>query len=255
MRWQAIEAPPGPAPEPVTMRAHLIPARCYHPEHAHDWYQMAYAIDGVLTVAAEGKSFVISPKEAVWLPPGVLHRVGSLYGAEYRSLWFAANAGYDLPTQLMVFRTVPLFKELIVEAVELDKQRDRSSYSGRVVQLIVDQLLRVKPISRALPWPVGGSPLAAVCEALYANPADPRGLKEWGSRIGMSERTLARRFEIDVGVAFRTWRRLLRLHRAIELLCGGRDVTQTAMELGYGSTSAFIYAFRTEMGYSPGQIR
>ncbi len=28
-------------------------------------------------------------------------------------------------------------------------------------------------------------------------------------------------------------------------------VTRTAMELGYGSTSAFVYAFRTEMGCSP----
>ena len=26
---------------------------------------------------------------------------------------------------------------------------------------------------------------------------------------------------------------------------------QTAMELGYGSTSAFVYAFRTEMGCGP----
>jgi AraC-like DNA-binding protein len=28
-------------------------------------------------------------------------------------------------------------------------------------------------------------------------------------------------------------------------------VTRTAMDLGYGSTSAFVYAFRTEMGCSP----
>jgi AraC-like DNA-binding protein len=32
---------------------------------------------------------------------------------------------------------------------------------------------------------------------------------------------------------------------------GGLDVTRTALELGYGSTSAFVYAFRTEMGRSP----
>jgi methylphosphotriester-DNA--protein-cysteine methyltransferase len=32
------------------------------------------------------------------------------------------------------------------------------------------------------------------------------------------------------------------------LMGGGLSVTQTAMELGYGSTSAFVYAFRTDMG-------
>lgn len=67
----------------------------------------------------------------------------------------------------------------------------------------------------------------------------------------MSERTLARRFEAELGMSLRTWRRHLRLFKAIEFLGGGLGVTQTAMELGYGSTSAFVFAFRSEMGSSP----
>jgi AraC-like DNA-binding protein len=41
------------------------------------------------------------------------------------------------------------------------------------------------------------------------------------------------------------------LFKAIELPGGGLGVTRTAMELGYGSTSAFVYAFRLDMGCSP----
>ncbi len=67
----------------------------------------------------------------------------------------------------------------------------------------------------------------------------------------MSGRTLARRFEAELGMGLRSWRRRLRLFKAVELLGGGMGVTQAAMELGYGSTSAFVYAFRTEMGRSP----
>jgi AraC-like DNA-binding protein len=67
----------------------------------------------------------------------------------------------------------------------------------------------------------------------------------------MSERTLARRFEAEVGMSLRTWRRRLRLFKSIELMGSGLDVTSTALELGYDSTSAFLYAFRTEMGCSP----
>jgi hypothetical protein len=37
----------------------------------------------------------------------------------------------------------------------------------------------------------------------------------------MSERTLARRFEAEVGMSVRSWRRRLRLFEAIELLGGG----------------------------------
>lgn len=54
-----------------------------------------------------------------------------------------------------------------------------------------------------------------------------------------------------MGMSLRTWRRRLRVYRAIERLGGGLGVTQAAMEMGYGSTSAFIHAFRSEMGCSP----
>ncbi len=67
----------------------------------------------------------------------------------------------------------------------------------------------------------------------------------------MSGRTLARRFGAELGMGLRSWRRRLRLFRAVELLGGWVGVTRTAMELGYGSTSAFVYAFRTDGGCSP----
>jgi len=235
----------------MTVRAQSIPARHYFPEHLHRWNQMVYAISGVLTVAVEGRSFVISPEQAVWLPTGLRHRVGSLLGAEFRSLWIADEAGRGLPASPTVFSVTPLLKALIVEATAIEGEEDRDGYAGRVTDLILDQLRRARPLSGALPWPRGGSSLAALCEALYADPADPRGPEAWGRALGMSERTLARRFEAEVGMSFRSWRRRLRLFKAIELLGGGLDVTRTALELGYGSTSAFVYAFRTDMGCSP----
>jgi AraC-like DNA-binding protein len=251
MIWETITTPPDAAPpRPMTVRAQSIPGRHFFLEHTHRWNQVVYAISGVLTVAVEGRSFVISPEQAVWLPTGLPHRVGSLLGAEFRSLWIADEAGAGLPESPTVFGVSPLLKALIVEAAEIEGQDDPDGYGGRVTGLILDQLRRAQSLPAALPWPRGGS-LTRICEALYADPADPRGPEEWGKELGMSGRTLVRRFEAEVGMGLRSWRRRLRLFKAIELLGGGLGVTQTAMELGYGSTSAFIYAFRTEMGCSP----
>lgn len=251
MIWETIEAPSGlPPPRPMTMRAQSIPARHYFPEHAHDWNQVVYAISGVLTVAVEGRSFVISPEQAMWVPTGLQHRVGTLLGAEFRSLWIGEEAGSHLPERPTVFTVSPLLQALIVEAAQIEGQDDPDGYAGRVTALILDQLRRAQPLPGALPWPRAGS-LAKLCEALYADPADCRGPEQWGQELGMSGRTLARRFEADLGMSLRSWRRLLRLFKAIELLGGGLGVTETAMELGYGSTSAFVYAFRVEMGCSP----
>lgn len=250
--WKPIEAPPeAAAPHPMTVRAQSIPARHYFPEHAHGWNQLVYAIGGVLAVTVEGRSFVISPEQAVWLPTGLVHRVGSLLGAEFRSLWITRDATCGLPEdRATLFGVSPLLQTLIVEAAAIDGTEQDDGYAGRITGLILDQLRRARPLPHALPWPREG-PLNVLCEALYADPADGRGPDAWGRQLGMSARTLARRCEAELGMSLRSWRRRLRLFKAIELLGGGLSVTQTALELGYGSPSAFIYAFRADTGCSP----
>lgn len=249
--WSVIQVPAdAPPPRPLTMRAQALPPRAYFPEHSHDWGQLVYAISGVLAVSAAGRSWVISPEQAAWLPIGMTHRVGSLLGAAFRSLWIAAGSAADLPADPTVYRVGPLMRALIAEVAALQGGDDRDGYAGRVTALLFDQLRRATPISTALPWPRGDA-LARLCEALYADPADARTVEAWGRELGMSARTLARRFEAELGTSLRSWRRRVRLFKAVELLGGGMDITRIALELGYASPSAFIYAFRVAMGTSP----
>ena len=252
MNWEIIHTPHAHAPpDPLQVRAESIPARHSFPEHSHEWHQMVYAISGVLTVNTRTGSFVISPEQAAWLPTGLDHQVGSMFGAEFRSLWisnrFASGLATEEPT---LFGVSPLLKALIVEATRIKSDPDEASYRDRITQLILDQIRRATPISTALPWPTSPA-LISLCEALYTDPADATEMETWARTLGMSERTLARRFLAETGMSLRTWRRRLRLFRAIEMLGNGLDVTRTALELGYGSTSAFIYAFRQELGNSP----
>lgn len=249
--WTAVSAPlDAPPPAPLTVRVQSLAPRSYFPEHAHAWAQVVYAVSGVLTVSITGRSFVISPEQAAWLPSAAAHRVGSRHGAEFRSLWIAAEAAETLPAEPAVFGVGSLLRALIVEAAEIQGRPDGDGYAGRVTRLILDQLRRAPPIAVALPWPRSDA-LNRLCEALYADPGDRRSAEDWGRALGMSSRTLTRRFEAETGLSLRTWRRRVRLFRAVEMLAGGMDVTRTAMDLGYGSPSAFSYAFRSGMGQSP----
>ena len=45
----------------------------------------------------------------------------------------------------------------------------------------------------------------------------------------------------------------MRLLHAVRLLALGESVTAAALEVGYDSTSAFIAAFKTVLGTTPGQ--
>lgn len=252
--WSELSTPAhAPAPTPLTVRAEMIPPHSRFRAHAHGWAQMVYATSGTLAVVLDDQSFVISPEQAAWLPPGLRHQVGSLFGADFKSLWIAADVVCGTMNRPIVFQVSPLLRALVIEAAALDAAGDRGDYTGRVTQLILDQLARVDPLPYSLPWPTS-APLTHLCEALHEDPADPRTLRDWSETLHMSLRTLSRRFEAETGMSFRSWQRRVRLFRALELLQGAGDVTQVALTLGYASASAFIYAFRTEFGASPGSF-
>src|SRR5689334_4856199 len=112
----------------MIVRTESLPPRHYFPEHAHDWNQLVHAISRVLTVTVEGSCFAISLKHADWLPGGTRHRVGSLLGSEFRSLWIAEDAGAGVAEASTVFRVSPLLRALIIEADDIQGREDESGY-------------------------------------------------------------------------------------------------------------------------------
>lgn len=157
-----------------------------------------------------------------------------------------------LAGQASTVRSLGVPKALIIEASSLEQRSENEDYVYYVTYLIAEQLKRARPLESYLVWPKQGA-LASRCESLYAYPADSRNSSEWAKELGVSGRTLSRRFEEEVGMNFRSWRLRLRLFKAVELLNDGLGVTSTALELGdsYSSTSAFINAFRAHMNDSP----
>ncbi|CAN7777049.1 helix-turn-helix transcriptional regulator [Variovorax sp. LjRoot84] len=249
--WSSLAVPEiDTLPAPVFLRSESLSPRQIFPEHTHRWNQFVYAKAGSLIVTVESSRYVITPEQAIWVPTGVSHTVGTFYGAEFRNLYVADLSPLDMPKACTVLRVSPLLRALVVEMEEIERGHEKTAYIEKINDLIVEQLHRLQVQDFHLPWP-RSTILRKICESLYANPGDSRGMEEWGSELGASARTLARRFEKEVGITLRDWRHRLRLFRALEWLGAGRSVTTVALELGYASTSAFTFMFRQEMGCSP----
>jgi AraC-like DNA-binding protein len=106
----------------------------------------------------------------------------------------------------------------------------------------------------SLPWP--NDPRAvAVAEQLLTNPVDRSELPWLGRSAGASARTLQRLFLDETGLGFAEWRQRLRLLHAASLIGAGASVTEAGYEAGYASTSAFIAAFRKQLGRTPAQLK
>ena len=239
-------------PSPVYVRVQSLAPRHRFPMHRHRWHQLIYAISGSMTIAVQDHWVVVSPEQAIWIPAGVEHAVGSTHGAEFRSLYIDAKTRVAMPSSGTVVKITPLMRELILEAAGIGTKADTRAYRTKVCQLILAHLPRLAPLSLALPWPRSAM-LRQICETLYMAPADPRSIADWGDKLGASSRTLTRRFQDEVGMSFRAWKSRLRLVKSLELLAAGRSVTATALALGYASTSAFSYMFTREIGCSPRQ--
>jgi len=249
--WNLVDVPPtGPLSRHVVLRSQILPARHRFPVHAHAWSQFVYATSGTLMVTLEKAQYVITPEQAIWIPTRMAHTTGALDDVEFRNLYIDDAANLQMPDGCHVFSVSRLLRALIEEIDETERHGGEREYRDRLDGLVLDQIVRLKRLSFYLPWPQTES-LREVCEYLYRHPDDRRNVDEWAATAGMSARTLTRHFIAETGVALGSWRQKLRVFRSMEWISARRRITDVALELGFASTSAFIFAFRREIGCSP----
>lgn len=241
-------------PRPVMGRVESLPAGSWARAHAHPWAQLSYAVEGVLLVRTATGSYMAPPERAVWVPAGVEHEVSTTARAEMRSLYVQPSAAQlgDATTP-SVFQITPLARELIIATCALPVNYHEAGEAGRLVAVLLDQLATLTPVALDLPWP-SDARLLRVSLALQADPSDQRTLAQWGSEVGLSERSLARLYREQTGLSLGDWRRRLRLLLSLTPLAAGEKVSSVARDSGYSAVSAFIAAFSQEFGQTPTQM-
>ena len=223
--------------------------------HVHEkWGELVYISSGKMIICTEKRSYFINSNKMLWIPPGVTHEWYMADATTDRSLYIVPCA---LPSgihfdECCMLSSSPLVCELI-NALEEIPHLYESGPDERFVLTLLDQLTRLPQTSHSLPLPKD-SQLLQMCTKILKNPDISKTLHEWGDAIGMSERTLARRFLQQTGQTFGKWRQQVRLVHAIEQLQAGEPVTSVSMNCGYSSVSAFIDAFKKAHGSSPGAV-
>jgi AraC-like DNA-binding protein len=225
-----------------------LPAGTWFPWHEHPVHQLVWSSNGVVAVASGVGSWVLPPTRALWMPAGVRHRTGSIGRAMLRGIYADPSRSWvDWPAPRMV-AVRPLLREILEYLTDDGLTEDRRH---RAEALAFDLLEPLDVIPIVVPSPT--DPRAREIEAaLLADPADPRGLAEFGRTCGASERTLARIFVRECRMPFGTWRTQVRLRASLPLLAEGLPLASIAHRVGYGSASAFVAAFRRAVSVTPG---
>ncbi|HEV8040542.1 MAG TPA: helix-turn-helix transcriptional regulator [Bryobacteraceae bacterium] len=220
------------------------------PPHSHDWHQLLYASEGVMTIHTSDGSWVVPPHRAVWIPANVEHSVEMSGPVSMRTLYLLPGLAKALLKVCCSVNVPPLLRELILDTVNRQTLQRSIPSEARLIAVILDQIEALPAAPLQLPMPRDAR-AARVAQLLKANPAEPGSLEQISKRAGASPRTIERLFRSETNMGFAKWRQRLRLLHALRLLAAGEPVTNVALEAGYDSPSAFISMFRRQLGTTP----
>ncbi len=217
--------------------------------HRHEWHQLVYATRGVLRVDTRTGAWIVPPERGVWLPANVEHRLTARGRVQLRTIYVAPHLR-SAARPLGVVDVSPLLRELILHVVQRGMLDARSASDDRLARLLLEQLraVDVAPLDLRMPTDPVASQVAAL---LRAEPG--ADLEAICRQVGAGRRTIERRFREQTATSLGRWRQRLQLVCAIELMAEGRSVSEAAATVGYSTTSAFITAFRRQLGTTPGR--
>jgi AraC-like DNA-binding protein len=236
------------------IRSHAFncPAGMKIDAHSHTWHQLVYASRGAMSVNTAEGSWIVPSKRAVWMPAGVEHAIEMIGAVWVRTLYLRRDVSDSLPHHCHVIEVTPLFRELILHTLEVGMLDHNLAPHRRLIGVIADQLNAVAAVPLKLPLPTDPRALR-IAEALRNDPSNNITLDDLSRTAGASKRTIERLFVTETEMTFGKWRQQMRLMHALRLLALGESVTTAALEVGYDSTSAFIAAFKSVLGTTPGQ--
>ncbi|MFV0475442.1 MAG: AraC family transcriptional regulator [Pikeienuella sp.] len=222
------------------------------PWHRHRRLQFLHVSEGVLAVETETARFVIPPQRAVWIPPGMNHRILS-ETPFWLTTCYIDLARVDLSRDAACAVSVDRLSDALLIAVAgLGASGPRSPGEARKVTVLIDCLSDLPDFDVVLPLPASDR-LRRLAKPLMEEPACNATLAALAAQAGLTERTAARLFKAETGLSFGVWRLQLRLQSALALLSSGASVTGTAFAVGYQDVSSFIAAFRAAFGRTPSQ--
>lgn len=229
--------------------------------HSHDECQLLIPLNGRMHMVAGGRSHMLAPDTAVWLPPGVPHSFVHVDGQlEFLAVEVEPGHGPALPQaaagQPLVVRTAGLKWLAQAMALELDEPGEDSD---RLLRSCLDTLylyLERALAPTAVQEEATSSEVSLVIQAILAGYADELRVPELAAMVGLSPRQLERRFLKEVG---RTPKRFIvevRVGAAEELLrTTDLPIARIALDVGFQTPSHFTDTFKALTGRTPNAAR
>jgi AraC-like DNA-binding protein len=247
MRFMRQSFEPGPGVS-ISSLTYEYPAAWRVPEHSHRSDQLIYAISGVMEISVAKTRLLVPPLFAVWIAANTTHSIRMPNAVSMRTLYL--RPGLSKSRDCRVMHVAPLLRELILETTRLIDLKTRNAEHAALRDVLLSQIRSAPPIPMTLAMPETSS-ARQLAELTLVNPKVNQKLAALCNDLGVSVRTIQRIFRRELGMDYETWRRQVRLLKAVELLTIGHSIKKVAFEVGYAQASTFVAVFARNFGMTP----
>jgi AraC-like DNA-binding protein len=225
--------------------------------HAHDLHQVEYAFHGTVEVESASAHYLLPPQQAAWIPLGVEHRTTIRTAVRTISVFFEAQLVPAPGERVRIVAVPPVLREMLVYAGRWPIERSTSdpvadAYFAALGQLVSEGLDNETPLS----LPTSSDPVLAAALAWTRENLRTATVGAVARHVGLSERSLRRYFDAELGMSWRDYFLQARLLRAMALLAEPRpSILDVAIAVGFDNVSSLNRAFRIRTGESPSSYR
>jgi AraC-like DNA-binding protein len=231
-------------PRPVAAMARFYETSIDFGWHSHRRGQLLQIVDGFMTARTPDTSFIIPSGYGLLITPDIPHAVVSHGRVSMQSLyiepdhvpWLAWEPVRVISTSVLLSATLGAF---LHEPVLYDED----GRGGHLAALILEEIGNAQEGPFALPMP-SDKRLQRLCKDLSETPSIDLDIDRWADNIGMSRRTMTRRFRTETGMSFAEWRRRLRMAHVMRRRAEGARLDEAAADVGYRSLSSLRKAMR-----------
>jgi AraC-like DNA-binding protein len=191
--------------------------------------------------------WVLGPGAALWLAPGAAGTFDSRGPSRVIVVFVPSGLAARFRSNSDRVLLTPLLHVLASSLSEIPSLDAPALRTRRISNLLIGEIRFVNVPAIVLPWPTDPR-LKAICESFVADTTVDERLAETAARVGMSVRTIDRRFRSETGLSLTHWQLNARIVSAITEVAKGGSIHSAAVSSGFASASSLCTAFKRVTG-------
>ena len=234
--------------------------------HVHSWHQIIFPMSGLLQTTLQHKgqneeiqdSFIVPHNGILYIPAHSKHKSVALSETQFMAIYLNPNhsskTAINYPDLQKSCLVSPLLKAVVLALFDKEFGKQSDEMLTNLLRVLRDQIKVAEGYEIPLLIPKDRR-LLDIFKQLQKQPDLTLTLTDWALKVGASQRTLSRLCAKQFNQSFSLWRQNIRLVLSLQLLEKQMPIQNIALDLGYQSDSAYIYAFKGLFRKTPSQYR